>query len=80
MATLHVRGLSEDALTELKVRAARKEQSLEAYARTLLEEEAALPALEDVVARIRERAAAQLSTGDVLNEKTAPPSPPPESN
>ncbi|MFF3401745.1 antitoxin [Streptomyces sp. NPDC002659] len=80
MATLYVRGLSEDALTELKVRAARKEQSLEAYARTLLEEEVAGPALEDVVARISERATAQLSTGDVLNEKTVPPSPPPESN
>ncbi|WP_406400107.1 antitoxin [Streptomyces sp. NBC_00879] len=80
MATLHVRDLSEDALTELKARAARKRQSLQAYARTLLEEEAAGPALEDVVARISERATAQLSTGGVLNEKTAPPSSPPESN
>ncbi|MGW3625205.1 FitA-like ribbon-helix-helix domain-containing protein [Streptomyces sp. NPDC000880] len=76
MATLYVRDLSEEdvrdlseeALTELKIRAARNRQSLRAYARTLLEQEAATPALEDVVARIRERATAHLSTGDVLRE------------
>jgi plasmid stability protein len=68
MATLYVRDLSEEALTELKIRAARNRQSLQAYARALLEQEAATPALEDVVARIRERATARLSTDEVLGD------------
>ncbi|MFC8584588.1 antitoxin [Streptomyces sp. NPDC057217] len=68
MATLYVRDLSEEALTELKIRAARNRQSLRAYARTLLEQEAATPSLDDVVARIRERVTARLSTDDVLDE------------
>ncbi|MGW1887657.1 FitA-like ribbon-helix-helix domain-containing protein [Streptomyces sp. NPDC001970] len=68
MATLYVRDLSEQALTELKIRAARNRQSLQAYARTLLEQEAATPALEDVIARIRARVTARLSTEDVLRD------------
>ncbi|MFB7371524.1 antitoxin [Streptomyces sp. NPDC056222] len=68
MATLYVRDLSEEALTELKIRAARSRQSLQAYARTLLEQEAATPSLEDVIARIQDRATARLSTEDVLDE------------
>ncbi|MFC7932873.1 FitA-like ribbon-helix-helix domain-containing protein [Streptomyces cinereoruber] len=68
MATLYVRDLSEEALTELKTRAARNRQSLQAYARTLLEQEAATPSLDDAVARIRERVTARLSTDDVLDE------------
>ncbi|MFE5729746.1 antitoxin [Streptomyces sp. NPDC056528] len=68
MATLYVRDLSEEALTELKIRAARNRQSLQAYVRTLLEQEAATPSLDDVVARIRERVTARLSTDDVLDE------------
>lgn len=66
MATLYVRDLSEEALAELKIRAARNRQSLQAYARALLEEEAATPALEDVVARISERVSARLTTDEVL--------------
>ncbi|MDT0310420.1 antitoxin [Streptomyces sp. DSM 44917] len=68
MATLYVRDLSDDALAELKVRAARNRQSLQAYARTLLEQEAATPTTEDVIARIRERVTARLSTGEVLSD------------
>ncbi|MFD7442349.1 antitoxin [Streptomyces sp. NPDC059909] len=68
MATLYVRDLSEEALTELVIRAARNRQSLQAYARTLLEQEAATPALEDVITRIRERVTAHLSTDDVLRD------------
>lgn len=66
MATLYVRDLSEDALAELKIRAARNRQSLQAYARQLLEEEAATPLLDDVIERIREQATARLRTDDVL--------------
>ncbi|MGA5868669.1 FitA-like ribbon-helix-helix domain-containing protein [Streptomyces cinereoruber] len=68
MATLCVRDLSEEALTELKTRAARNRQSLQAYARTLLEQGAATPSPDDAVARIRERVTARLSTDDVLDE------------
>ncbi|TDC74092.1 FitA-like ribbon-helix-helix domain-containing protein [Streptomyces hainanensis] len=66
MATLYVRDLSDEALVELKTRAARNRQSLQAYARTLLEEEAATPTTEDVIARIRDRVTARLSTSEVL--------------
>ncbi|MFI5983864.1 FitA-like ribbon-helix-helix domain-containing protein [Streptomyces sp. NPDC051555] len=62
MATLYIRDLSDEALAELKVRAARSRQSLQAYVRTLLEEEAATPSVEDVVARIRSRVSAELSS------------------
>ncbi|KQX10279.1 hypothetical protein ASC82_21495 [Streptomyces sp. Root431] len=68
MATLYVRDLSEEALTELKIRAARNRQSLQAYARTLLEQEAASPSLDSVIARIQEQATARLSTEGVLDE------------
>ena len=68
MATLYVRDLSEEALTELKIRAARNRQSLQAYARTLLEQEAATPSLDDVIARIQDRVTARLSAEDVLDE------------
>ncbi|CAM5260701.1 hypothetical protein SSPIM334S_05107 [Streptomyces spiroverticillatus] len=68
MATLYVRDLSEEALTELKIRAARNRQSLQAYARTLLEEEAATPSLEDVIGRIEERATADLSATSSTDE------------
>ncbi|MFI2733175.1 FitA-like ribbon-helix-helix domain-containing protein [Streptomyces sp. NPDC018711] len=68
MATLYVRDLSEEALTELKIRAARNRQSLQAYARTLLEQEAATPSLEDVLDRIQGRVTARLVTEDVLDE------------
>ncbi|MBT2406784.1 MULTISPECIES: antitoxin [unclassified Streptomyces] len=66
MATLYVRDLSEEALAELKIRAARNRQSLQAYARALLEQEAATPSIDDVVARIRARVSARLATDEVL--------------
>ncbi|MFC9296486.1 antitoxin [Streptomyces sp. NPDC057011] len=71
MATLYVRDLSDEALAELKIRAARSRQSLQAYARALLEEEAATPSMEDVVTRIRSRVSAQLSVDDVLGDLDA---------
>ncbi|MEV8536267.1 antitoxin [Streptomyces sp. NPDC051211] len=71
MATLYVRDLSDEALAELKIRAARNRQSLQAYARTLLEEEAATPAIEDVVARIRSRVSARLTVDEVVGDLDA---------
>ncbi|GAB2893328.1 FitA-like ribbon-helix-helix domain-containing protein [Streptomyces mayteni] len=66
MATLHVRDLSDEAFVELKTRAVRNRQSLQAYARTLLEEAVAPPTTEDVIARIRDRVTARLSTSELL--------------
>ena len=40
MATIHVRDVSDSTVTTLKVRAARAGQSLQAYVRQLLENEA----------------------------------------
>ncbi|WP_196776946.1 FitA-like ribbon-helix-helix domain-containing protein [Haloechinothrix halophila] len=40
MATLHIYGVSDDAVTTLKVRAARAGQSLQTYVRRILEAEA----------------------------------------
>ncbi|MEU6893285.1 antitoxin [Streptomyces sp. NPDC046557] len=71
MATLYVRDLSDEALAELKIRAARSRQSLQAYARALLEEEVATPSIEDVVARIRSRVSAELSVDEVLGDLDA---------
>ncbi|MFZ3472066.1 FitA-like ribbon-helix-helix domain-containing protein [Streptomyces sp. 4.24] len=71
MATLYVRDLSDEALAELKIRAARSRQSLQAYARTLLEEEAATPSVEDVVERIRSRVSAELSVDEVVGDLDA---------
>ncbi|MFH8623745.1 FitA-like ribbon-helix-helix domain-containing protein [Streptomyces vietnamensis] len=68
MATLYVRDLSDATLTELKIRAARNRQSLQAYVRTLLEQEAATPSLEDALDRIQSRVTARLATEDVLDE------------
>ncbi|MCS0635913.1 hypothetical protein NX801_09580 [Streptomyces sp. LP05-1] len=42
MATIHVRDVSDDILTTLKVRAARAGQSLQAYVHQLLADEASL--------------------------------------
>ncbi|MFE7120394.1 hypothetical protein ACFU99_33705 [Streptomyces sp. NPDC057654] len=65
MATLCVRDLSEETIAELTIRAARRGQSLQAYARTLLEEEAATPTPEDVARRVGGRMEPLLSSADV---------------
>lgn len=51
MADLSVRGVSEDVLAELKARAARNGQSLQAYVRTLLEDAARVTSVQDALAR-----------------------------
>lgn len=60
MATIHVREVSDETVTTLKVRAARAGQSLQAYVQQLLDREAAtLPADEaaDVARSIAARSA-----------------------
>jgi plasmid stability protein len=64
MATIHVRDVSESAVTTLKVRAARADQSLQAYVRQLLESEAADRA-RDIAAR------SEVTADDVIDAITA---------
>jgi plasmid stability protein len=53
MATIHVRDVSDDAVTVLKVRAARSGQSLQQYVQQLLEGEAAALTAEEAAAQAR---------------------------
>lgn len=57
MATIHVREVSPQALTTLKIRAVRAGQSLQAYVRQLLEREAATLTSEEAAERARSIAA-----------------------
>lgn len=68
MATIHVRDVSDDALTTLKVRAARSGQSLQSYVRQLLEGEAETLTAEEAAERARTIAARSAVTADdILN-------------
>ncbi|MBK7722161.1 MAG: hypothetical protein IPI32_08040 [Austwickia sp.] len=53
---LQIRGLDPSTRDELKIRAARRGQSLTAYVRDLLEREASTPDLAEVLARVDRRA------------------------
>ncbi|TDC26985.1 hypothetical protein E1265_03090 [Streptomyces sp. 8K308] len=64
MATIHVRDVSEDTLTTLKVRAARAGQSLQAYVRRLLDEEAGTLTPDEAAAQAREIASRGTVTAD----------------
>lgn len=64
MATIHVRDVSERAVTTLKVRAAQAGQSLQAYIRQLLESEAAVLTPEEAAEQARTIAARSDVTAD----------------
>jgi plasmid stability protein len=64
MPTVHVRDVSDDALTTLKVRAARSGQSLQSYLRQLLEGEAEMLTPEEAAERARAIAARSAVTAD----------------
>lgn len=64
MATIHVREISDDTLTTLKVRAARAGQSLQAYVRQLLDGEAATLSPEEAAERARTIASRSAVTAD----------------
>jgi plasmid stability protein len=67
MATIHVRDVPESTATTLKVRAARAGQSLQAYVRQLLDDEAALLTPEEAAGEARGIAArSSVTSGDVL--------------
>ncbi|MGH3205581.1 MAG: FitA-like ribbon-helix-helix domain-containing protein [Streptosporangiaceae bacterium] len=72
MSTIHVRDVSESAVTTLKVRAARAGQSLQAYVRQLLESEAAAMPPEEAAVRARDIAArSEVTADDVMDVITA---------
>ena len=72
MATIHVRDVSDSAVTTLKVRAARAGQSLQAYVRQLLESEAAATPPEEAAERARDIAArSEVTADDVVDVITA---------
>lgn len=64
MASIYVRDVSENALTTLKVRAARAGQSLQAYIRQLLEAEATTLTPEEAVDQARTIAARSTVTAE----------------
>ncbi|WP_024873654.1 FitA-like ribbon-helix-helix domain-containing protein [Saccharomonospora piscinae] len=64
MPTIHVRDVSDDTLTTLKVRAARQGQSLQAFVRGLLESEARMLTPEEAAGRARQLAARGRVTAD----------------
>ncbi|MEU5871689.1 hypothetical protein AB0A73_09035 [Glycomyces sp. NPDC047369] len=67
MTTLSVRDVSEDALSVLRVRAAAKRQSLQAFVRDLLEREAEVLSIEQAAQKADRLAArANVTTDDVL--------------
>lgn len=68
MGTIHVRDVSDDTLTTLKVRAARAGQSLQAYVQQLLEQEAATFTPEEAATRARAIAdRSSVTVDDVLD-------------
>jgi plasmid stability protein len=72
MACIHVRDVSESAVTTLKVRAAGAGQSLQAYVRQLLESEAAATSPQEAAERARDIAArSEVTADDVIGAITA---------
>ncbi|TDC78729.1 FitA-like ribbon-helix-helix domain-containing protein [Streptomyces hainanensis] len=65
MTAVTIRGVPDDALAALKVKAVRSGKSLQAYLRDLVTRDAATPPLQDLVARMRDVASADLSDTDV---------------
>ncbi|GAA5101879.1 FitA-like ribbon-helix-helix domain-containing protein [Haloechinothrix salitolerans] len=64
MASIHIRDISDDAVTTLKVRAARAGQSLQAYLRHVLETEAEALTPEEAADRARTIAERSSVTAD----------------
>jgi plasmid stability protein len=67
MATIHVRDVGEDTVRTLKTRAARAGQSLQAYVRLLLDEEASMLTMEEAADEARSIAErSSVTTEDIL--------------
>lgn len=64
MTNIHVRSVSDETLTTLKVRATRSGKSLQAYLRDLLDEEAATLTADEAADRARAIAGQSTVTAD----------------
>jgi plasmid stability protein len=62
---VQVRDISEDVVATLKARAEQRGQSLAAYLRDLLTEEAARPSIDDVMATIATRTPVEYTSKDL---------------
>jgi plasmid stability protein len=71
MATIQVRDVGDDTLHTLKVRAARSGQSLQAYVRCMLDQQAATLSPEELESEVRDIAAHSDVTGDDVLESIA---------
>jgi antitoxin FitA len=74
MVALTIRNVPDGVRDELAARAARSGRSLQEYLAAVLTELAARPAVEDVLARARERArttGSQVSAEDILSARDA---------
>ncbi|CAL9503063.1 hypothetical protein SUDANB121_03494 [Nocardiopsis dassonvillei] len=67
MTALTIRDMPEDVVREMKIRAAKAGQSLQAYARTVLTREVSKPTLADAVEAARRTAQADVTVSDVLD-------------
>lgn len=64
MTAVTIRDVPEDTLRAIKVRAAKEGKSLQAFLHELIEREAATPTMDEIVARIRGHASADLTAVD----------------
>ncbi|SDS05993.1 hypothetical protein [Jiangella sp. DSM 45060] len=68
MATIHIRDVSDETVTTLKVRAARAGRSLQAYVQQMLEREAAALSTDEAADVARSIAARSSVTADDVTE------------
>jgi plasmid stability protein len=66
MTALTIRDVSDDAVRIMKIRAAQAGQSLQAYLRGLIENEAMKPTVAEAVEQARRQATANITTADIL--------------
>ncbi|WP_406410645.1 FitA-like ribbon-helix-helix domain-containing protein [Streptomyces sp. NBC_01614] len=67
MTAITIRGVPDDTVNALKVRAAQAGKSLQAYALDLLSREAAKPTLAEMATRLERETRTELSTTDILD-------------
>ncbi|MFL1378411.1 MULTISPECIES: FitA-like ribbon-helix-helix domain-containing protein [unclassified Nocardiopsis] len=67
MTALTIRDLPDEDVKELKVRAAKAGQSLQAYVRTIIAREVSKPTLADAVEAARRTAQSDVTVSDVLS-------------
>lgn len=66
MTALTIRDMPEEVIREMKIRAAKAGQSLQAYARTVLTREVSKPTLADAVQDARRTAQSDVTVTDIL--------------